>query len=334
MNSPLIARLILSLFLAILISYGESFADHEQGANQTIEDNGTLPDFEDMETLPDLDELGPLDDDPSTEKNISNQPSSARDSNIEQSGLPKSSKPKFSSPSKVEDNQNLVLIIEGEVAKIANGKLKIKMRSGYLPNIGDKVGFNSLHSKNAETPTGSGVVIESGEEVWAQISSGTPDLGMNAVITSTNPRKVPNYSPEKLPVARAPREPDVNATPEALYRAGGMFYRGVDGPQDYEKAFRWIKLAAEKGHSQAQNDVGVMYETGQGVSQDPKQAMYWYKKSAEGNYPLAHYNLGRAFDFGMGGRKNYSEAIKSYRRAAKLGEPKAQKRLRKQRLRW
>jgi len=225
------SRFILVLILAIICGYGKSYADHDRGANQSIQDIDTLPDFDDMETLPDLDELGPLDDAPPIEKNIPDQQTPARENIKEQPDLSNS----------IEPN-------------------------------------SSFKSEN--------------------------------------------------------REPDVNATPEELYRAGGRFFRGVDGPQDYEKAFKWIKLAAEKGHSQAQNDVGVMYETGQGVNQDLNQAMYWFKKSAAGNYPLAHYNLGRAYDSGMGGRKNFSEAIKSYRRAAKLGEAKAQKRLRQQRLRW
>jgi hypothetical protein len=334
MKSSILSRLILCLFFTTLFSSVESFADHEKGRNQSIPDNGALPDFDDMETLPDLDELSPLDEVPPVEKNIPDQQLPVDNNNTTQPDLSKLNEPDISSKSKGGDPQDLVLIIKGEVAKISNGKLLINMRSGYLPNIGDKVEFNSLYPKNAVTPAGSGVIIESEKEIWALISSGTPDLGMEAVITSKNPRKVANFSSEKLPEANAAREPDVNATPAELYRAGGMFFRGVDGPQDYEKAFKWIKLAAEKGHLQAQNDVGVMYETGQGVNQNPQQAMYWFKKSAEGNYPLGHYNLGRAYDTGMAGRKNFSEAIKSYRRAAKLGEPKAQKRLRQQRLRW
>ncbi|MGV7221480.1 MAG: tetratricopeptide repeat protein [Nitrospinales bacterium] len=325
MISHILTRLILCLFFTFLFSSSVSFADHENETNQPTQDNSTLPDFDDMETLPDLDELSPLEDAPAIEKNIPEQQPQAPEIKIKKPDLSKFNK---------GGSPNLVLIVKGEVVKISNGKLLIQMRSGYHPNIGDKVKFNSLHPNNAETQVGSGVIIESEKEVWALISSGAPGLGMSAVITSTNPRKNSSYVPEKLPVAMAPSEPDINATAEDLYRAGGRFFRGMDGPQDYEKAFRWIKLAADKGHSQAQNDVGVMYETGQGVNQDPVQAMYWFQKSAAGNYPLAHYNLGRAYDSGMGGRKNYSEAIKSYRRAAKLGEPKAQKRLRKQRLRW
>jgi hypothetical protein len=328
------SRLILGLILVIIFGVGESFADHEKGTNQPTKKSDPLPDFDDLETLPDLDELGPLDDASSVEQNIPGQQTPTPGSNKTQPDLSPSTEPKITSETKAGGQPNLILIIKGEVSKISNGKLLIKMRSGYLPNIGDKVAFNGPHSNNAETPAGSGVIIESDKEVWALISSGTPNLGMSAVITSKNPRKNSSYFPEKAPVAKAPGQPDINANPEELYRAGGRFFRGVDGPQNYEKAFKWIKLAAEKGHYQAQNDVGVMYETGQGVNQNPIQAMYWFKKSAAGNFPLGHYNLGRAYDSGMGGRKNYSEAIKSYRRAAKLGEPKAQKRLRQQRLRW
>jgi hypothetical protein len=322
---PVKSRLLIGLILVILFGVGESFADHEKGTNQSISGNGTLPDFDDLETLPDLDDLSPIDDAPSDEINTPDQPSPIPDNNI--------TKPDLSN-SNDGDPSNLVLIIKGVVVKSLNDKLKIKMRSGYLPNIGDKVKYYSPHPNNSEKPVGSGVVVESGKEVWALISSGIPSLGMNAVITSTNPRKNTNYTPEKIPVAKVPSEPDVNASPEELFRVGERFFQGVDGPKDYEKAFKWVKLAAEKGHPEAQNNVGVMFQKGWGTKPDPQQAVYWYRKSAAGNFPMAHYNLGYAYDRGMGVRKNFSEAIKSYRRAAQLGNRRAQQRLRDQRLRW
>ena len=50
--------------------------------------------------------------------------------------------------------------------------------------------------------------------------------------------------------------------------------------------------AAQKGFSEAQNNLGLMYAHGIGVKQDDTQAVYWYRKAAEQDYSDAQCNLG------------------------------------------
>jgi TPR repeat protein len=58
---------------------------------------------------------------------------------------------------------------------------------------------------------------------------------------------------------------------------------------DKEEAFELYKIAAEKGHSKAQNNLGLLYENGEGTDSDLEKA--WYKQAADRKYSLAQYNL-------------------------------------------
>ena len=47
-----------------------------------------------------------------------------------------------------------------------------------------------------------------------------------------------------------------------------MYANGTGVPQDDAEAVKWFSLAAEQGHVDAQNNLGVMYDNGEGVSQN------------------------------------------------------------------
>lgn len=55
---------------------------------------------------------------------------------------------------------------------------------------------------------------------------------------------------------------------------------GDGAPRDYKEAVKWFRLAAEKGHRDAQDALGTMYEKGQGVKQDYVLACMWFKLAA------------------------------------------------------
>ncbi|MFQ7388115.1 MAG: tetratricopeptide repeat protein [Escherichia sp.] len=48
--------------------------------------------------------------------------------------------------------------------------------------------------------------------------------------------------------------------------------------QSYRRAKDWFEKAAEKGHVDAQYNLGVIYENGEGVSQNYQQAKAWYER--------------------------------------------------------
>ncbi len=55
-------------------------------------------------------------------------------------------------------------------------------------------------------------------------------------------------------------------------------------PQDYAKAVKWYRMAAEQGNASAQYNLGAMYGKGQGVPQDYILAHMWLTlAAAQGN---------------------------------------------------
>ena len=59
------------------------------------------------------------------------------------------------------------------------------------------------------------------------------------------------------------------------------------------KDYARVRLLAEEGNAEAQDDVGFMYESGRGVAKDRAQAVEWYRKSAAQGYQPARDALKR-----------------------------------------
>lgn len=93
---------------------------------------------------------------------------------------------------------------------------------------------------------------------------------------------------------------------------------------DPAEAVKWIRLAAEQDHAEAQAMLGRMYHVGQGVPQDYSEALRWYRPAAEQNAPMAQLYLGLMYYNGHGVPKNESEAVKWIRRAADQGDAEAE----------
>ena len=45
-----------------------------------------------------------------------------------------------------------------------------------------------------------------------------------------------------------------------------MYSKGVGVTQDYTKAAKWLRLAAEQGYAKAQYSLGAVYYNGEGIS--------------------------------------------------------------------
>jgi TPR repeat protein len=108
---------------------------------------------------------------------------------------------------------------------------------------------------------------------------------------------------------RAPLDPGQDTNQEAIkwwnkawenggargYHNLGLLYYGVEVPgangkgvgvvqQDYDKAFRYFKAAADKGDTKAIRYAGICYENGRGVKQDYAQAAKYYAQLDEGYF--------------------------------------------------
>ena len=111
---------------------------------------------------------------------------------------------------------------------------------------------------------------------------------------------------------------------QALHKEGQKYYRGEGVTQDYTKAVKMFRLAADQGYPDAQNNLGLCYARGEGVTQDYSEAVKWYRLAADQGYPKAQNNLGFCYDRGLCVAQDYSEAIKWFRLAADQGYPDAQ----------
>ncbi len=130
-------------------------------------------------------------------------------------------------------------------------------------------------------------------------------------------------------------------------------------PPDIETAITWYQKAAEKGHSSAQQDLGVKYyeakwlpanyespllarkrppratpwrnrfmgimnEEGRGIPVNKMFALQWFQRAANNGDPIGQIRVGDAYWFGNGYDKNRTEGVIWYPKAAELGNAYAQ----------
>ena len=74
---------------------------------------------------------------------------------------------------------------------------------------------------------------------------------------------------------------------------------------DFQTAFEHFKPLAERGHIEAQSNLGFMYSKGYGVRQDYTISLIWFTKAAIQNDPHAQHNLGIIHGNGFGVPKDH-----------------------------
>ena len=123
---------------------------------------------------------------------------------------------------------------------------------------------------------------------------------------------------------------------ERLFREGRQFEEGLEGPCDLEKAFECYRAAAEKGHPDAQFEVGTAYDEGWGGRvRDMVSAIEWWTKAAEGGSPNAKFVLAGFYEKGLSGFEKdisrasdlYGQAFRIWKQRADAGDARAQRSL-------
>ena len=105
------------------------------------------------------------------------------------------------------------------------------------------------------------------------------------------------------------------------YEEGMNFYT----VQQYESAVKQFATAANLGHAEAQNQLGLCFAKGEGVKQDDAEAVKWFRKAAEQGFAESQYTLGCAYYSGKGGLPiDLEEAVKWFRKAAEQGIAESQ----------
>ncbi|MCA8914706.1 MAG: sel1 repeat family protein [Planctomycetes bacterium] len=113
-------------------------------------------------------------------------------------------------------------------------------------------------------------------------------------------------------------------TPEASYRRG-MELRDAN---EFDDARRYMLSAAERGHAEAQFELGLWYMTGnRGVPVDFNQAALWVEKAAETGQRDALTYIWQLYFFGKGVGQSDAKAYAWLQRSAGTGDPEASYRL-------
>ena len=119
---------------------------------------------------------------------------------------------------------------------------------------------------------------------------------------------------------------NLKLSPETQYEIGLKYYNGEGVSQDFRKAAKCFRLAADQGFPAAQRNLGDMYANGRGIRQNYAEAVKWYRLAADQGNADAQRNLGVMYQYGRV-RRNYAEAVKWYRLAADQGNADAQNNL-------
>lgn len=106
----------------------------------------------------------------------------------------------------------------------------------------------------------------------------------------------------------------------AQLRMGFLYEKGLGVGQDWSKACRWYRAAAEQNESQGQADYGRCLDRGWGGTPvDSEAAVAWWTRSAAAGNPSAHQALGLALAQGRGVAADPAAAAAHLRFAALAG---------------
>ena len=90
------------------------------------------------------------------------------------------------------------------------------------------------------------------------------------------------------------------------------FFEAVN--DNYDSAEFFLKISAENGNVESQNDLGVIYER----KKQFVKALFWYEKAGKNGNPIALCNAGQLYMKGQGTKLNYEKAIQLYKKAIQM----------------
>jgi TPR repeat protein len=103
--------------------------------------------------------------------------------------------------------------------------------------------------------------------------------------------------------------------------ADAMYWTTRRGRGEGREADELLLRAGELGSRGAQRDLGALYATGDWTGpKDSARAVYWYRLAAERGHDDAQYNLGFMHILGDGTEANVNEGLRWIHRAAMQGD--------------
>lgn len=111
---------------------------------------------------------------------------------------------------------------------------------------------------------------------------------------------------------------------EAQFKLSTAYGYHSGGPSQ-EEAFRWLSLAAEQGHLEAQYLLAASLATGEGVEKSQEDALKWYERAAAAGHAEAQYNAALMHLLGEGTNKDEARALTLLKQSADQGFEDAKK---------
>lgn len=130
------------------------------------------------------------------------------------------------------------------------------------------------------------------EKAIALNSKGDPDLALVLVAAALE------STPGDKSLAKLQSEINSSFKVGSSYRKAEQLYHGKKVKKNLRRAAFYYRKAADLGHREAMNALGVMYVDGTGVKRSESQAKLWFRKAADKNDAEAMYNLALGYLFG------------------------------------
>ena len=114
-------------------------------------------------------------------------------------------------------------------------------------------------------------------------------------------------------------------SPSAAYDLG-LFYgkSGKNHPAHKQEAVFWLRMAADRGHKEAQYRLGLLYAHGDGVPLNQYEAVAWWRAASQQGHKDALFHVALALEGGNGAIQDKAAAAEFYKEAALMGHSKAQ----------
>ena len=111
--------------------------------------------------------------------------------------------------------------------------------------------------------------------------------------------------------------------PEGAYQLALCYQNGTGVPENEVEAFKWMKIAADKGHEMAMSSVGRYFAEGKGTAKNYELAVHYLKLYCQNDRDFPHgyeqYQIGYCYYYGgYGLKQNLSEALKWLNISAKI----------------
>ena len=146
------------------------------------------------------------------------------------------------------------------------------------------------------------------EQAKEKYATGNKDLALDQIDKAL--KLIPGH--KNLLALKVSIEASFN--PNSSFATAEKLYHGVDVTRNRARAAFYYKKAADLGHIQAMNDIGVAYADGDGIQQDDRLAMKWFEESAKLKNSEAMYNLALGYHFSE--LRNPSKALPWVRQSA------------------